>query len=104
MFSLESPHRGDSNEYTQYIIFSIKRNHSKFSKICSYGILKGLKNEFETAVVKLVISVRATDVLYIQVICMYMLQIVHNSKMLTTEARGSFSSYPVHLYCLPSSL
>ena len=24
MFSLESPHRGDSNEYTQYIIFDIK--------------------------------------------------------------------------------
>ena len=25
MFSLESPHRGDSNEYTQYTIFNIKR-------------------------------------------------------------------------------
>ena len=25
VFSLESPHRGDSNEYTQYIIFDIKR-------------------------------------------------------------------------------
>ena len=25
MFSLESPHRGDSNEYTQYTIFSIKK-------------------------------------------------------------------------------
>ena len=24
MFSLESPHRGDSNEYTQYNIFNIK--------------------------------------------------------------------------------
>ena len=24
MFSLESPHRGDSNEYTQYTIFNIK--------------------------------------------------------------------------------
>ena len=24
MFSLESPHRGDSNEYTQYTIFHIK--------------------------------------------------------------------------------
>ena len=25
MFSLESPHRGDSNDYTQYTIFNIKR-------------------------------------------------------------------------------
>ena len=25
VFSLESPHRGDSNEYTQYIIFNIKK-------------------------------------------------------------------------------
>ena len=25
MFSLELPHRGDSNEYTQYIIFNIKK-------------------------------------------------------------------------------
>ena len=25
VFSLESPHRDDSNEYTQYTIFSIKR-------------------------------------------------------------------------------
>ena len=26
LFSLESPHRGDSNEYTQYTIFNIKYN------------------------------------------------------------------------------
>ena len=25
LFSLESPHRGDSTEYTQYTIFNIKR-------------------------------------------------------------------------------
>ena len=53
MFALESPHRGDSNEYTQYTIFNIKKkitlNYPKFAAIglCS----KGLKNEFETAVV-----------------------------------------------------
>ena len=50
--SLESPHGGDSNEKTKYIIFNIKKNHPKLSQICSYGIFsKGLKNEFETAVV-----------------------------------------------------
>ena len=53
VFSLESPQRGDSNEYTQYTIFQYKKeNHSKLSKICNYGICsKGPKNEFETAVV-----------------------------------------------------
>ena len=28
MFSLESPHRGDSNEYTQYIIFNMNRKNT----------------------------------------------------------------------------
>ena len=51
MFLLESPHRGDSNEYTQYTIFNIKKeNHIDLSQICSFGILfQRLKNEFETA-------------------------------------------------------
>ena len=53
MCSLESPHRGDSNEYTQYTIFNTKKkitlNYPKFAAIgfCS----KGLKKEFETAMV-----------------------------------------------------
>ena len=52
MFSIESFHRGDSNENTQYTIFNIKENHPKLCQICNYGIFsKGLKNEFETAMV-----------------------------------------------------
>ena len=53
MFSLESPLRGDSNEYTQYTIFQYKKeNIPKLFQICNYGICsKGLKNEFETAMV-----------------------------------------------------
>ena len=53
MFPLELPHQGDSNEYKQYTIFNIeKENRPKLSKICSDGIfLKGLENEFETAIV-----------------------------------------------------
>ena len=48
VFSLESSHRDDSNEYTQYTILNIKQK----SQIRSYGIFfKGLKNEFKTAVV-----------------------------------------------------
>ena len=53
VFSLESPQRGDSNEYKQFTISRNKKeNHPKLSQICSYGICtKGPKNEFETAVV-----------------------------------------------------
>ena len=42
----------------------IKENHPKLSQICSYGIFtSGLKNEFETTVIKRAISVRATEFL-----------------------------------------
>ena len=53
VFSLESPQRGDSKEYTQYTISQYrKENNPKLSQICNYGICpKGLKNEFEPAVV-----------------------------------------------------
>ena len=52
MFSLASPHRGDSNEYTQFTIFNINtKHHLKLSKSAAMGFFsKGLKNEFETAV------------------------------------------------------
>ena len=52
MCSLESPHRGDSNEYTQYTIFNIKKitlNYPKSAAMIFFS--KGLKNEFETATV-----------------------------------------------------
>ena len=53
MFSLEPPHRDDSYVYTQYTIFNInKKINLIFSQICSHDIFsKGLKNEFEAAVV-----------------------------------------------------
>ena len=53
VFSLESPQRGDSDEYTQYTISQHKKeNHPILSQICNYGICsKEPKNEFETAVV-----------------------------------------------------
>ena len=53
MFSLESPHRGDSNEYTQYTIFDMKNKITLYyPKSAVIGFFsKGLKNEFETAMV-----------------------------------------------------
>ena len=53
MFLLESPHRGDSNENKQYTIFNVnKMNTLNYPKSAAMGFFsKGLKNEFETAVV-----------------------------------------------------
>ena len=56
MFSLESPHRGDSNEYSQHAIINMEKkitlNYPEYNNVSSYGIFPlGLKNEFETAVV-----------------------------------------------------
>ena len=52
-FSLESPNRGDSNEYTQNTIFTMKKkNNLNYPKSPAMGFFSmGLKNEFETAVV-----------------------------------------------------
>ena len=63
MLSLDSPHRGDSNVYTQHTIFNKNKKSPKISpKLQLMDFSKGLKNEFETA-----ISVRATEVLlYLQ--------------------------------------
>ena len=53
MFSLESPRRGDSNEYIIYIIFNIKKKTTlNYPKSAAMGFCaKGIKKEFETAVV-----------------------------------------------------
>ena len=54
MFSLESSHRGDSNENTLYSIFNIKQRKSPLiiPNLQLWDFSNGLKNEFETAVVK----------------------------------------------------
>ena len=55
VFTLKSPHRGDSNEYTQYTkLFFIKKkkNTINYPKSAAMGFFsKGLKNEFERAMV-----------------------------------------------------
>ena len=66
MFLLESSHRGDSNEYTQYTIFNIKKeNQHNLFQICSYGIfprdsITSLKHPVHG---KRAINVRGTEVL-----------------------------------------
>ena len=52
MFSLESPHRSDSNEYTQHTIFKTKKEKSPLIILSLelWDLSKGPKNEFKTAV------------------------------------------------------
>ena len=54
VFSLESPHRGDSNEYTKCTMVNIKKKKItlKYLKSAAIGFFKGLKNGFEIALVK----------------------------------------------------
>ena len=65
LFLLESPRWGDSNESTQYTIFTIKKkNHPKFSQICSYEIFfLGTHERVRNSRGKQAISVRVTEVL-----------------------------------------
>ena len=65
VFSLESPHRGDSNEYTQYTIFNINtKKHPKLFQICSDEIFfQGTQERVRNSHGKRVISVRAIGVL-----------------------------------------
>ena len=42
LFSLESPHRGDSNEYKQYTIFNINtESHLKLSEYAAMRLFPG---------------------------------------------------------------
>ena len=49
VFSLESPYRGDSNEYIKYTIFNIKKKIAlNYPKSASLGFFSnGLKNVFK---------------------------------------------------------
>ena len=73
MFSLESPHRGNSSEYTQYTIFNIKKkftlNYLKSAIICFF---MGLNNDFETAVVEEPLVFEP-----LKVYCIFYLTVVH---------------------------
>ena len=53
VFSLESPRLGDSNEYRQHTIFSVKIEKLPLIilSLPQWDFFKGLKNEYETAVV-----------------------------------------------------
>ena len=67
MFSLESPHRGDSNEYTHHNIFDVKRKSPEISQIQSFlqlwYVLLGTQERVRNNRGKRAIGVRANEVL-----------------------------------------
>ena len=65
MFSLESPHRGDSNEYIQYTIFNIKKKIIlNYPDSAAMGLfLVRTRGRVRNSYGKRAISVRATEVL-----------------------------------------
>ena len=64
MFSLELLHRGDSNEYTQYTIFNIKKTFTLYyPKFAEKGFSLGTRERVRKSRGKGVINARATEVL-----------------------------------------
>ena len=64
VFSLESPHRGDSNEYTQYTSFNLlKKITLNHRKSASMGFFPGIQRRVRNSRGKRTISVRAAEVL-----------------------------------------
>ena len=64
MFSLELPHRGDSNEYKQHTIFNIKKKITlNYPKSAAVGFFQGTQERVRDSHGRQAISVRATEVL-----------------------------------------
>ena len=64
VFSLESSHRGDSNEYTQHTTFNIlKKITLNYPKSTAIGFFPGTQERVRNSRGKQAISVRATEVL-----------------------------------------
>ena len=64
VFLLESPHRGDSNEYRQYTIFTLKKkNNLNHDKSPAMGFFQGTQKGVLNSRGKRAIGVEATEVL-----------------------------------------
>ena len=63
VFSLESPHRGDSNEYKQYTftIINIKKITLNYHNFSAMGVFQGTQERVRNSDGKRAISVRATE-------------------------------------------
>ena len=84
VFSLESPHQCDSNEYTQHAIINIKkkmtRNYPKYNNVCSYGNLSlGTRERVRNSRGKLAIGFRAIEVLLYILLAILLIMIISAS-------------------------
>ena len=62
MVTLESSHRGNSNEYTQYAFFNMKKkNTQNYPKFAAMGHLQGIQERVRKIRGKRAISVRAIE-------------------------------------------
>ena len=61
VFSLESPYQGDSNEYTQYIIFQYKNSPQLTLNLQLWDFFKGTQEQVQNSHGKRAISVPATE-------------------------------------------
>ena len=76
MFSLESPLRGDSKEYTKYTIFNIKKKITlNYHKSAAMGFFQGAQARVRNSCGIRAISVRATEVL-LYIMTAYLLDVV----------------------------
>ena len=78
VFSLESPHRGDSNEYTQYTIVNIKKKFTlNFPKSAARGFFQATQERVRNSRGKRAISVRAIEFQpYMNMLCYAVLKIL----------------------------
>ena len=98
-FSLESPHQGDSHEYTQHSIVNIKKklltqSYPKYDNVCSYGIFvrdSRTSLRVQNSYGKRAISVRATEVL------LYSHQHIYRVKISHTKAEIIFPMLYLYL-------
>ena len=64
MFSLDSPHQGDSNEFTKHRVFNIKQKIIlNYPKSVVMGFFQGTEERVRNSHGKRAISVRAIEVL-----------------------------------------
>ena len=78
VFSLGSPHIGDSKEYTQYTVFNIKKKITlNYPRSAAMGFFQGTQERVRNSRGKRAISVRITEVLLYKQI-----QFIHWKSML----------------------
>ena len=74
MFSLQSPHRGDSNRYTQYTILNIKITVN-YLRSAAIVFFQGTQERLRNSRGKRAISVRATEGL-LHLVCRFEMDVI----------------------------